>query len=440
MVIDSQAQLEALTDKNLLIHPIPTDDRTHPNCTKIIAFAIRDLQDNKNYIVSVDHPEALFHIDNLECLQGVLYCTDLILMRSNGYHLNCIDLDMANYLTTNKPFEKDSDNTTTHFIRSYPDCDQTNKLIGLQKLQERLNHLPTIPNNIPEGLDFYTHRVKGVFSSIQSNGIKIKKVSFDKTFGKTFSKVDDKCYTQYNYYTTTGRPSNRFGGVNFAALAKEDETRTCFVSRFGQLGSLVELDFNSYHPRIIASLIGYDFGDENVYAHLAKHYHNTDTPTDDQINKAKEDTFRQLYGGIRKDYLSIPFFKQTHEFAMNLWSQFKSQGYIESPLSGRRLQQSFYKDINASVLFNYYIQMMETELNTVMFSDIFKHLAQGDLQSVPVLYTYDSMLFDVHAEEFSTLVDVIIPSCIDLKKYPIKVKVGDNYKNLVAFAKAEDIY
>ena len=63
MIIDNQTQLEALASKDLLIHPIPADDRTHPNCTKIIAFAIRDLQDNQNHIVSVNHPEALFHID-----------------------------------------------------------------------------------------------------------------------------------------------------------------------------------------------------------------------------------------------------------------------------------------------------------------------------------------------------------------------------------------
>ena len=39
-------------------------------------------------------------------------------------------------------------------------------------------------------------------------------------------------YTQYNPYTSTGRPSNRYNGINYAALNKEDGTRDRFVSRF----------------------------------------------------------------------------------------------------------------------------------------------------------------------------------------------------------------
>ena len=57
---------------------------------------------------------------------------------------------------------------------------------------------------------------------------------------KTYEKI---VYSEYNPYTSTGRPSNRFGGMNFAALNKSDGSREQFISRFNN-GVLVEMDFD----------------------------------------------------------------------------------------------------------------------------------------------------------------------------------------------------
>jgi len=46
------------------------------------------------------------------------------------------------------------------------------------------------------------------------------------------------------------------------------------------------------------------------------------------------------------------------------------------------------------------------------------------------LYTYDSVLFDVHPDEIDTITNHLIPYCIDLTKFPVKVKRGLNYKNM----------
>jgi hypothetical protein len=54
-------------------------------------------------------------------------------------------------------------------------------------------------------------------------------------------------YSQYNLWTTTGRPSNSFGSVNFAALPPEK--RKGFVA---ENDSLIEFDFDAYHLRLIA--------------------------------------------------------------------------------------------------------------------------------------------------------------------------------------------
>ena len=52
------------------------------------------------------------------------------------------------------------------------------------------------------------------------------------------------------------------------------------------------------------------------------------------------------------------------------------------------------------------------------------------MQCVPVLYTYDSVLFDLPQSELNKLVKEVIPQSIDLEKYPIKIKKGTTYKNL----------
>ena len=105
-------------------------------------------------------------------------------------------------------------------------------------------------------------------------------------------------------------------------------------------------------------------------------------------------------------------------------------GYVDSLISGRRLLMSNYQDINEYTLFNYYIQMYETEKNAVVLKNILEYLQTYLLKSVPVLYTYDSILFDVHPDEMQTIIDHLIPSCIDTDAFPVKLKRGLNYKNM----------
>jgi hypothetical protein len=434
MVIDNIQQLAVLEDHDVFLHPIPMDDRLHPSCSSIIAFGIVDIQTSKSYIVSVAHPEGLFHIDNLDFLKGAIYTTNKALLHANGYMQASYDVEMISYLKTNKGFEIESQTLATHYTRTLSKMQKINALVDLVKLEEQTTTLykKHFSTNHPGGLSFYSDTLKQSLIKIQSHGIQIDPILFEETFGTTFARQGDKCFTQYNFYTTTGRPSNRFGGINFAALPKEDQTRTCFVSRF-ENGCLVELDFNSYHPRLIADIIGYNFGAEDAYHHLAKKYHNTDTPTQAQITKAKEDTFRQLYGGIKREYLDIPFFAATDMFSKQIWKHMITHGYVDSLISGRRLLMSNYQEINEYTLFNYYIQMYETEKNAAILKNILEYLQTYLLKSVPILYTYDSILFDVHPDEFNTIVTQMLPSCIDTDAFPIKLKKGLNYKNMTPF-------
>ena len=76
----------------------------------------------------------------------------------------------------------------------------------------------------------YNRDITDVYYYLESNGI------------HTTGGIE---YTQYNLFTSTGRPSNTFNGINYAALNKEDGSRNRFISRF-ENGMLVEFDFDAY--------------------------------------------------------------------------------------------------------------------------------------------------------------------------------------------------
>ena len=226
-------------------------------------------------------------------------------------------------------------------------------------------------------------------------------------------------YTQYNMLTTTSRPSNTFGGVNYAALPKDGEVRNRFISRF-KGGKLYQLDFDGYHIRLIGKLIGVDIP-LNIKAHqwLADQYGA-------DIKDAKAITFRQLYGGVQDEYKHIPFFSKTSEYIESLWHLFLKNKSVSTPILRRTL--IYNEDLNKNKLFNYILQSVETERNILILEKLFQlKLTQ---KSLPILYTYDSILFDVHEDDG---IDYIkkVKEVMELDGFPTEVEVGNNYGNMV---------
>ena len=46
-------------------------------------------------------------------------------------------------------------------------------------------------------------------------------------------------------------------------------------------------------------------------------YFNKEKLTDEEYAKSKELTFKQLYGGVFKEYRELPFFKAMNEYVEN---------------------------------------------------------------------------------------------------------------------------
>ena len=225
-------------------------------------------------------------------------------------------------------------------------------------------------------------------------------------------------YTRYNPLTITSRPSNTFKGTNYAALKKDDGVRSRFISRF-ENGKLYQLDFDGYHIRLIAKLIGVDIPlDKKAHEWLANQYGK-------DLSEAKAITFRQLYGGIEDEYYHIPFFKKTSDYINSMWLDFLRNREVVTPILQRKIK--FDENLNKNKLFNYVLQALETERNILILDKLSKiNLNQ---KSVPILYTYDSILFDVDENEDNYIKEV--KRIMEKDGFPTQLEVGNNYDNMV---------
>ena len=219
-----------------------------------------------------------------------------------------------------------------------------------------------------------------MFNQLEQAGIKVDKTLFEQYFDKD---VDEFIYTQYNLNTLTTRPSNAFGGINFSALDKNNGERECFIPRND---IFVEMDISAYHPTLLADLLGYTFGDSDVHMDFAKMY-GVD------YAKSKEITFKQLYGGIWKEYKDLEFFQKVQVYVDNLWDSFERNEHIICPISGHKFIKRELENMNPQKLLNYLLQNLETANNVLILWDIFKILRGKNTKLV--LYVYDSFLFDV---------------------------------------------
>lgn len=435
MFIDSYEDLKAYkqlaSNQHIYAVPLLVDTRLHALKNKIVSWYVYIPSLGKEFVFPYKHSESIFteySIEDILCAEKC-YVYDSMILQYLGYNAsNVYDLELAHYLTTSDEIDIEEPIQIYLYRRLYPKLYKTGQLLSLTSFITYAKELVSKASISDFGLEFYDKTLLKTFYKIESSGLCVNKSSFISHYGSPINLIDDKVYTKYHFFTATGRPSNRFGGINFAAMSKNDDTRQCYISRFTS-GKLIEIDFKAYHPHIIAWLCGYSFGSEDVYEHLAKYYNNTNTPTKDQITESKEATFNQLYGGIHKKYLHIEFFKKAKEFSTHLYNTFNDSGYIESVVSGRRLYRKNFDEINTAKLFNYYIQMIETELNGLFLQKLFKELDRE--KALPILYTYDAILFDSKQEYVDQLIQKIIGNIsID---FPITVKIGDNYKEMVNY-------
>jgi len=250
-----------------------------------------------------------------------------------------------------------------------------------------------------------------LLSDIERSGIKVDTEKFlDRWPNHQKHILLGNVFTEYNPYTITSRPSNRHGGVNFSALNKKDGSRDCFVPREGKL--FLQFDYDAYHVRIIGKLIKYKLPDTSVHQWLADQYGCS-------YDESKGRTFRILYGGVSDEDRKIPFFDKVDKFIRKMQEEAIENGYIQTP-KGRKIPLGWIEQPNAQKYFNYLLQATETEFNI----EVMDKLKKEGLP-LPILYTYDSFLFEFDESEVETIKK--IKSVLESYGFPIKADWGSDY-------------
>jgi len=250
-----------------------------------------------------------------------------------------------------------------------------------------------------------------ILSDIERKGIQVDRGKFfDRWPDNRKSLWFSRTFTEYNPYTITSRPSNRHLGINYSALNKKDGSREVFVPKKGKL--FLQFDYDAYHVRIIGKLIKYKLPDTSVHQWLADQYGC-------DYDESKGRTFRILYGGVSDEDRKIPFFDKVDKFINKLQLDAIKNGYIQTP-KGRKIPLGWIEKPNAQKFFNYILQATETEFNIEVLNKLKK------LQlPLPILYTYDSFLFEFDDSDVEEI--KLVKSVLESYGFPVKADWGKNY-------------
>jgi len=302
----------------------------------------------------------------------------------------------------------------TNFYHRLGIRDDLGKSIPIMKFIEVLNGIVDDWGTLEPCLPWIDDTMIPTLSDIEVKGIQVDREKFfDRWPSNHKSLWFSRTFTEYNPYTITSRPSSRHLGINYSALNKKDGSRECFVPQKGKL--FLQFDYDAYHVRIIGKLIKYKLPDTSVHQWLADQYGC-------DYNESKGRTFRILYGGVSDEDRKIPFFDKVDKFIKSLNDKALQNGYIQTP-KGRKIPLDWIEKPNSQKLFNYLLQATETEFNI----EAIKKLKENDLP-LPILYTYDSFLFEFGESEVETIKK--IKSVLESYGFPVKADWGSDYSKV----------
>ena len=343
-LIETEDQLNKFITRDAtkaFIEIIPFNYNIHPADNNQISLVYIRPLGYDGYMVAINHEEVSNTLD-ISWLDkfSTLYVRDKKEVLHYIYHPNIVDL------TLNKPnYQKPLTKTHNYFYSKYSYKRDLNTLIPVTKHFEYCENLyGELKFYIDEPInDFYNRKSTVAFYALESSGIKIHKNKFEEKFHNVHN---DTIYTQYNFKTTTTRPSNKFRGVNYSALSKKDDSREAFIP---SNNLFIEMDISAYHPSLLAKLIDYKFSEGDVHEAFAKMYGV-------EYKEAKQLTFKMLYSGNFGKYSNLEFFKKAKQFTNIMWEEFNTKGYIECPISKYKFEKNKLEDINPSKLLNYLLQ------------------------------------------------------------------------------------
>jgi hypothetical protein len=422
-VIESLGEVQNLTPL-LNTHtsywfPMWVDMGKHPMNTQLSFVFIR--VNGMDYILTLKHTDAspltkadletLWDTDGEKWVFGKKKWLQTIKSKRE-----CKDFDTYHYISKHsvfdyeKPFQPIINSLT--LLGYHSDVVQSLPLLKLGGVIEQIMDENLI-GKLPTNFDWYNNVCIPVLSRIEEYGVRVDKGKIIDRWSQSTKHItaSNTIYTEYNPYTTTGRPSNRHGGINYSALNKSDGSRDCFISD----GIFLQMDYDAYHPRIIGKLIGFELPKTSVHQWLADQYGC-------ELGEGKGITFRLLYGGIDDAFRQIPFLNAVADYIIGLWDKSVKQGYLQTQY--RKIPLNLIEDPNPQKVFNYLLQAIETEMNIDKLRRILDYIEGSDIRFS--LYTYDSFLFDVPTDVDKNKIKDL-KEIIEVGGFPIKASWGLDY-------------
>ena len=424
MIVQNKKQLQQIINEHInsemVLIPTLCDKNLHPIQNELSLLYVKWLSTNQESIIVLNHSEQRKDNDlNLKFVEKALDINKenkYIYNRKSFNHilsLNSLnDTNLTFYLEAGNPLYIDNLTTNSHdfFNINFHNLKNINRYIPIMKHLEYNRKLVSKMKDLyyyEKNNQKYNQNVINNLTKIEHNGL--------------FTTDNEYQYSEYNIYTSTGRPSNRFGGINFAALNKSDGARKKYISRYGDEGCMIEMDYDAYHLRLIAEIVGYEFPEGSVHQYLADQY-GVD------YDKSKSLSFKYLYGEIPyRISKKIPFFYKVQKYIDKKWLEYKRNNFVVSDIYNRKIGSSI-SFTNKSKLFNYCIQLLETENNMTVLDDLLP-LLKGKKTKL-ILYSYDSFLFDFHKDDGMDFLKQIKKVVEKNNSYPVKVGWGTNYHKL----------
>lgn len=421
-LVETQEQFDKLQfelGSEIFVLPVYKHPEIHPGIYAPLCLYLRDVSQPKGFLINYFHPEAL-QFDPLQVKEYLrtfskIYTPDKKILNYTYFGTNTYDLNLFEYKEVRKQ-------TSSHsfFSQKYYESEDLNSIIPIVKHFEQCE---TIFEEYASVIKKYTPNeyhddLSNVFWFIERNGLKVNS-AFERYFELKrpfLSRYNSYTFTQYNLNTTTGRPSNTFNSLNFAALPKENGSRSVFIPRND---FLLEIDLTAYHPTLIAQIVGYESPTGDIYEDFALRYGMDRT-------EAKGLVFKQLYGHIFDQYRDFEFFQLTSQLIEKIWKTFENTGKYTVVETGKTFNKSELPNMNPQKLFNYTIQHWETYNNVALLKEILYIINNSETKLV--LYTYDAFLLDVAKEDKDKIKAIL--NVFDTRKFKIKTSYGADYNTL----------
>ena len=412
--LEKEQFLEYWNNEESIVIPIWEDLERHP-MTCDVSFLYVAFQ-NLHFVIPYKHNDCEpIDIDLSKSTQTKWVWNKKALLQTDLGIQNQKDIQTSLFFNHNRLYPYDDKiEVLTNFYTRLGIKDDLGKSIPIMRFMEVLEGIVDDFGKLTPTFGWIDDTMIPILSDVERMGIQVDREKFlDRWKDNRKSLWFSRTFTEYNPYTITSRPSNRHLGINYSALNKKDGSREVFIPQKGK--SFVQFDYDAYHVRLIGKMIKYDLPTTSAHQWLADQYGCG-------YDESKGRTFRILYGGVSDEDRNIPFFDKVDEFIRKMHEDSIKNGYLSTP-KGRKIPLGWIEQPTAQKYFNYLLQATETEFNI----EAMKRLKDEGLP-LPILYTYDSFLFEFSPEEKDVVKEV--KSVLESFGFPTKVEFGNDYSEL----------